>query len=125
MDFLVDLIFECYNLRNTENYDIMDLLYEEVAMRILLAEDEKALTRALVKLFEKNNYSVDAVYNGEDFLTYLKTENYDACILDIMMPCMDGLSTLRKMRELGYTVPVLLLSAKSEIDDKVRGLLRL
>ncbi len=122
MDFLVDLIFECYNLHNTENYDIMDLLYEEVAMRILLAEDEKALTRALVKLFEKNNYSVDAVYNGEDFLTYLKTENYDACILDIMMPCMDGLSALRKMRELGYTVPVLLLSAKSEIDDKVRGL---
>ncbi len=122
MDFLVDLIFECYNLRNTENYDIMDLLYEEVAMRILLAEDEKALTRALVKLFERNNYSVDAVYNGEDFVSYLETGNYDACVLDIMMPIMDGITALRTIRQRGYTVPVLLLTAKSEIDDKVLGL---
>lgn len=91
-------------------------------MRILLAEDEKALTRALVKLFEKNNYSVDAVYNGEDFLTYLEGGNYDACVLDIMMPVMDGISALRIMRKRGFTTPVLLLTAKSVIDDKVLGL---
>ncbi len=91
-------------------------------MRILLAEDEKALSRALIKLFEKNNYSADAVYNGEDFITYLKTGNYDACVLDIMMPGMDGFTALKRIRKEGYTVPVLLLSAKSETDDKVQGL---
>lgn len=91
-------------------------------MRILLAEDEKALVRALIKILEKNNYSVDAVYNGEDFLTYLETGNYDVCVLDIMMPVLDGISALKMMRKKGYTLPVLLLTAKSEIDDKVLGL---
>ncbi len=91
-------------------------------MRILLAEDEKALARAVVKIFEKNNYSIDAVHDGEDALAYLEAGNYDAAVLDIMMPKMDGITVLRKLRASGSTLPVLMLTAKSEIDDKVLGL---
>ena len=91
-------------------------------MRILLAEDERSLSKAIVALLEKNNYSVDAVYDGEETLSYVAAGNYDAVILDIMMPKRDGLSALREMRARGYTIPVLILSARSEIDDKVRGL---
>lgn len=91
-------------------------------MRILLAEDEKPLARAIVKIFEKNNYSADAVYNGEDALTYLESGNYDVAILDIMMPKMDGITVLKKLRSHKNHIPVLMLTAKSEIDDKVLGL---
>ena len=91
-------------------------------MRILLAEDERALSRAIVKILEKNNYSADAVYNGEDALVYIENGNYDAIILDIMMPKLDGISVLRRIREKGITTPVLVLSAKNEVDDKVLGL---
>lgn len=91
-------------------------------MRILLAEDERSLSKAIVKIFEKNNYSVDAVYNGEDALLYLEGENYDIVVLDIMMPKMDGITALKKMRAAGNQIPVLILSAKSETDDKVFGL---
>lgn len=91
-------------------------------MRILLAEDEKALSRALVKIFEKNNYSIDAVYDGKDALDYLETDNYDCAVLDIMMPKVDGITVLRKIRAAGSDIPVLMLTAKSEIDDKVLGL---
>ncbi len=91
-------------------------------MRILLAEDERPLARAVVKILEKNNYSADAVFNGTDALDYLAAGNYDAVILDIMMPVMDGLTALRKLRSSGSTIPVLLLTAKSEVDDKVLGL---
>ncbi len=91
-------------------------------MRILLAEDERSLARAIVKIFEKNNYSADAVYNGEDALEYLSSENYDAAVLDIMMPKMDGITVLKKIRQAGNAIPVLMLTAKSEIDDKVLGL---
>ena len=91
-------------------------------MRLLLAEDERSLSRALVALLEKNNYSVDAVYDGEEFLTYLDGENYDAAILDIMMPKLDGISALIEMRKRGYNIPVLILSAKSEVEDKILGL---
>ena len=91
-------------------------------MRILLAEDEKSLSRAIVALLEKNNYSADAVYNGRDALKYLSAENYDAVILDIMMPEMDGLTVLHKIRENGNRIPVLMLTAKSEVEDKVLGL---
>ena len=97
-------------------------LQGENQMRILLAEDEKALARAVVKIFEKNNYSIDAVHNGEDALDYLETGNYDAAILDIMMPKVDGITVLKKIRAAGDTIPVLMLTAKSEIDDKVLGL---
>ena len=91
-------------------------------MRILLAEDERSLARALVKIFEKNNYSADAVYNGEDALLYLEGGNYDVVVMDVMMPKMDGITALKKLRASGNQIPVLMLTAKSEIDDKVLGL---
>lgn len=91
-------------------------------MRLLLAEDEHSLSRALVKILEKNNYTAEAIYNGEDALAYLETGEYDAAILDIMMPKMDGITVLQKLRAQGNFIPVLILTAKSEIDEKVLGL---
>ena len=91
-------------------------------MRILLAEDERSLSRAVVALLERNNYAVDAVFDGVEALEYLAAGNYDALILDIMMPRLDGLSVLRRIRAGGNPIPVLMLTAKSEIDDKVAGL---
>lgn len=91
-------------------------------MRILLAEDEQSLARAILKIFEKNNYSADAVDNGADALEYIKAGNYDAVVLDVMMPKMDGITVLKKVRESGNGIPILILTAKSEVDDKVLGL---
>lgn len=91
-------------------------------MRLLLAEDEVSLSKAIIKILEKNNYSADAVYDGEAALAYLETGNYDAAILDIMMPKLDGITVLKRVREQGNTVPIIMLTAKSEIDDKVLGL---
>lgn len=91
-------------------------------MRILLAEDERSLSRAAIALLEKNNYSADAVYDGQEALEYLESGNYDALILDLMMPKMDGITVLRTLRERGNPIPVLILTAKSEVDDKVLGL---
>lgn len=93
-----------------------------VNMRILLAEDERSLSRAVIALLEKNNYSADAVYDGQEALEYLESGNYDALILDLMMPKMDGITVLRTLRERGNPIPVLILTAKSEVDDKVLGL---
>ena len=93
-----------------------------VKLRILLAEDERSLSRAIVALLERNNYSADAVYDGEEALAYLESGNYDGLILDLMMPKLDGLSVLRRLRALGNPIPVLILTAKSEVDDKVLGL---
>lgn len=91
-------------------------------MRILLAEDEREMSNALVAILKSSHYSVDAVYDGEDAFDYLDTGLYDAAILDIMMPKMDGITVLKKIRAKGNDVPVLMLTAKSEIDDKVTGL---
>lgn len=91
-------------------------------MRLLLAEDEKALSKALVAILIHNHYSVDAVYNGQDALDYLETDVYDGVILDIMMPKVDGITVLKRIRSVGNTIPVLMLTAKSEIDDRVLGL---
>ncbi len=91
-------------------------------MRLLYAEDEKSLARAVSTILVKNNYSVDVVYDGESALDYLETENYDGAILDVMMPKMDGIEVLRRMRQRGDSTPVLLLTAKAEIDDRVAGL---
>ncbi len=91
-------------------------------MRLLLAEDERSLSRALIKILEHSNYSVDAVYDGEEALDYLDAGNYDGVILDIMMPKIDGLSVLQTIRKKGNRIPVLLLTAKAEIDDRVKGL---
>ena len=91
-------------------------------MRILLAEDEQPLAKAIVKILEKNKYSADAVYDGEEALNYIMNGNYDLVILDIMMPKIDGLSVLRKVRQSGNKVPVIMLTAKSEEIDRVLGL---
>ena len=91
-------------------------------MRILLAEDEKSLSRVLVAIFKKNNYSVDAVYNGNDALYYIESGNYDVAVLDIMMPGMDGISVLKRVRAEGIDLPIIMLTAKAEVDDKVLGL---
>ena len=91
-------------------------------MRLLYAEDEKSLARAVSTILRKNNYSVDVVYDGQAALDYLETENYDGAILDVMMPKLDGFEVLRRMRARGDGTPVLLLTAKSEIDDRVEGL---
>lgn len=91
-------------------------------MRLLLAEDEKELSDALVVMLRHGNYSVDAVYDGEDALEYLRTGIYDGAILDIMMPKKSGLEVLKTARAEGIRLPVLLLTALSEIDDRVAGL---
>ena len=91
-------------------------------MRLLIAEDERSLSKALTVILEKNNYSVDAAYDGEEALDYLSVGQYDGVILDIMMPKMDGLTVLRRLRTKGNNIPVLMLTAKSEIDDRVTGL---
>lgn len=91
-------------------------------MRLLLAEDERSLSKALVAILEGNCYSVDAVYDGEEALAYLDAGNYDALILDIMMPKLDGMSVLRRLRAGGSRIPILMLTAKGEVEDKVLGL---
>lgn len=91
-------------------------------MRILLAEDEVELSKALVAIMKHNNYSVDAVYNGIDAYDWACGGNYDGIILDVMMPGMDGISVLKKLRERRINTPVLILTAKSELEDKITGL---
>ncbi|TQQ84960.1 response regulator transcription factor [Peptacetobacter hominis] len=91
-------------------------------MKLIVAEDEKELAKALKRILEHSNYTVDTVYNGEDALYYIENGNYDAAILDIMMPKMDGIEVLKRIRKDGIKIPVIMLTAKSEVDDKVEGL---
>lgn len=91
-------------------------------MRLLLAEDERELSDALVTVLKKNNYSVDAVYNGQDAVDYIEAGNYDGAVFDIMMPVKDGLDALKELRAKGIQIPILMLTAKSEISDRVEGL---
>ena len=91
-------------------------------MRLLIAEDEESLARALRVILEKNGYSVDTVGDGISALEYLREGAYDGVILDVMMPGMDGISVLRTIRAEENEIPVLILTAKSEVDDKVEGL---
>ncbi len=91
-------------------------------MKILLAEDEKSLSKALCTILTRNNYTVDPVFDGEAASAHIETGSYDAVILDIMMPKTDGITVLKKMREEGNLTPVIMLTAKSEVDDKVTGL---
>ncbi len=91
-------------------------------MRLLLAEDEKDLSKALCAVLKHNNYSVDPVFNGQDALDYGLCENYDAIILDIMMPKKNGLEVLSELRKQGIDTPVIILTAKSETEDKILGL---
>ncbi|MBD7914354.1 response regulator transcription factor [Clostridium sp. Sa3CUN1] len=91
-------------------------------MKLLLIEDEKELSEALFQILTKNKYSVDTVYDGEDGLDYALTGIYDVIILDIMLPKLDGLSLLKKIRKEGILTPVIMLTAKSQIEDRVTGL---
>lgn len=91
-------------------------------MRLLVAEDDKDISKALVMILEKNNYSVDVVFNGIDAYEYVKFGNYDGLILDIMMPKLDGIGVLTKLRSENISIPILLLTAKAEVEDKVKGL---
>lgn len=91
-------------------------------MRILLAEDEVELSKALCAILKHNNYSVDAVFNGLDAYDFAVGGNYDGIVLDVMMPGMDGISVLRRLREKKINTPVLILTAKSEMEDKITGL---
>lgn len=91
-------------------------------MRLLLAEDEKELANALAAVLKHNKYSIDVVYNGADAYDWAQAAEYDGIILDIMMPKMSGLEVLEALRKQGSTVPILLLTAKGEIEDRVTGL---
>ena len=91
-------------------------------MRLLFAADEKSLSRAITAILKNNHYEVDAVYDGEEALAYLECGTYDGAILDIMMPKKDGLTVLKEIRRQGINTPVLMLTAKAEIDDRVLGL---
>ena len=91
-------------------------------MRILIADDEQGIAKALKVILEKNKFAVDAVFNGMDALDYIMSTPYDAIVLDIMMPGLDGLTVLKRAREAGVKTPVMLLTAKSEISDRVAGL---
>ncbi len=91
-------------------------------MRLLIAEDEKALNRVLVKQFTKAGYSVDSCFDGGSVFDYLAGAKYDAIVLDVMMPVLSGFEVLEKMRSQGDDTPVIFLTAKSEIADKVFGL---
>lgn len=91
-------------------------------MRILVAEDEKALNRILVKQFTKLGYSVDSCFDGESVFDFLAGAQYDAIVMDVMMPKKDGFAVLKQMREMKNTTPVIFLTAKTEISDRVYGL---
>lgn len=91
-------------------------------MKLLYAEDEKDMSEAVVDILNYHNYTVDAVYDGEDALSFAKMEHYDGIILDIMMPKLSGLEVLKRLRESGDSTPVLLLTAKSDTSDIIEGL---
>lgn len=91
-------------------------------MRILVAEDERDLNGIITTCLEREHYSVDSCYDGREALDYLECAEYDAVILDIMMPVTDGLSVLKEMRQKNNSTPVLLLTAKDSIEDRVTGL---
>ena len=94
-------------------------------MKILLAEDEKRMNRALGELMRREGYEVTAVENGEDALYEIEGGLYDLIVLDVMMPRMNGFDVAKKAREAGIKTPILMLTAKGELDDKVEGLDRL
>ena len=91
-------------------------------MQILLVEDEKRLSKALKQILEEKKYMVDAVYDGEDGLSYALSGIYDVIILDIMLPRLDGISVARKLRQENVSTPIIMLTARDSIKDKISGL---
>ena len=91
-------------------------------MKLLYAEDEQSMSEAVVDILTYHKYLVDAVSDGQEALDYIRSEQYDGIILDIMMPKMNGLEVLKQLRREGCRTPVLLLTAKAEVDDRIEGL---
>ncbi len=91
-------------------------------MRILIVEDEVHLAEALTQILRKQNYSADVVHDGQSGLDYALSDIYDLILLDIMLPEMDGIAVLKKLRAQGVATPVILLTAKGDVDDKIAGL---
>lgn len=91
-------------------------------MRILLSEDDRSLSSAIATILKYNNYAVDCAYDGEEALAFLENDIYDILILDLMMPKLDGISVLKIIRKNNNSIPVLILTAKSDVEDKVNGL---
>lgn len=91
-------------------------------MKLLYAEDEKSMSEAVVDILTYHKYIVDAVYDGEEALVYALAESYDGIILDIMMPKKNGFEVLKTLRQKGINTPVLLLTAKAEVEDRITGL---
>ena len=91
-------------------------------MRILIVEDEKEISDGIQSVLQKSGYETDAVYDGLDGLDYILSGVYDLIILDIMLPKINGIDVLKNARENGITIPVILLTAKSQIEDKINGL---
>ena len=91
-------------------------------MRILVAEDEKDLNQVISKHLQREGYNVDSCYTGEDALTFLESGTFDIAILDVMMPLLSGFDVLRNIRQKNISTPVLLLTAKDSVQDKVYGL---
>ena len=91
-------------------------------MRILIAEDDSKLLKSLVHIFEMNHYAVDGVDNGSDAFDFASSREYDGLVLDVMMPEMDGVTLLRKLRANKINTPALLLTARTEIEQRIEGL---
>lgn len=91
-------------------------------MKILLAEDEVSMSEAIVDILTYHNYQVDAVYNGADAFAYAQTDQYDGIVLDVMMPQKSGFEVLKQLRQEGDRTPILLLTAKGEVEDRIEGL---
>lgn len=91
-------------------------------MKVLVAEDERRLSDALVRILEDAHYQVDAVYNGDDGLVYVEMGDYDVFVCDVMLPGKDGFSIVRELRHKGIAIPTIMLTAKGELSDKIRGL---
>ena len=91
-------------------------------MKLLLAEDEKRMNRALCEILRQEGYDVTSVENGEDALYEIEGGLYDLIVLDVMMPGMNGFDVAKSARRAGIRTPILMLTAKSELDDKVEGM---
>ncbi|MBO4420103.1 MAG: response regulator transcription factor [Oscillospiraceae bacterium] len=91
-------------------------------MKLLYAEDERSLAEAVVDVLEYHKYKVDVVYDGQDALDYAENDQYDGIILDVMMPRKSGFEVLRALRSKGNRTPILLLTAKAEVEDRIQGL---
>lgn len=91
-------------------------------MRLLIAEDNPKLLKSLIHIFEQSNFVVDGVSSGDEALSYAQTEEYDGLVLDIMMPCMDGITVLQKLRDMNIKTPALFLTARTEVSQRVEGL---